>query len=1132
MKAQRILVVLFVSLGLLVALGVCLTGPASVAAQLAVVESPIAVDARQTLCITCTQRAVTPMESMPVSDEVSGFREQLGLDALNGRAASWAAISKTPPSGSITLSETIAARATRGAADGDRLRALLAGGALPRQELRPAAWLESALPKTSVAATVTLLTEGFETSVPPPGWVEEDVVGTEGDWTRASATVNPSGGSAHGGSYLALFNSGSIPEGAETRLYVTNLDLSHAVGNYYASFWMYHDASGFNTLFSDRLELEVDDGSGWRDDWEPLYTGQGGVGWRRHIADLSAFRGKVIRLGFRAISDHILDVAIDDVEVYYLPAPPLLVSKTPDRLAVAPGATLTYTVAITRGSLTPGANIALTDTLDAYQRPVSVTAAQGACAISNGGWGGGITCALGGLAVGARALVTLTAQVSASLPITPLQQITNTANVTAADGAAAAQSAVWIDTCRVRLVEGATITSYPTVQSAIDATSTPTSEVQVAGACFGVETRANVRQAAYITKTLTLRGGYKPDFSDWNTSLYTTYLHAAGLGRVVFINGAVTPLIEGFYLTGGNAAAVGSLVDPNLGFGGGILSLYAAPTIRRNVVTGNDTGDLTADRLGGGILLAGATLPTPARIEDNTVSDNVSGPYLGGGGIAVYGSLGLVIARNVISGNVVRLDDWQQWAYGGGLFLEATDGATIEDNVIAGNTACYDWMAEMSGQYCQGGGLFAYDSYHLAVRNNQIMDNSAAREGWFGEGGGMYFGYVRDLDVSQNTVQNNAAAAGDGDSSGGGIALSQAKDVTLRDNSLVGNRAVRMAGAGLGGGIYASIVYTIAIDGNTIEGNAAVGEGDGSGGGIHGQSLDDLTLSDNLVQDNAATQAGGHGWGGGLWIGGERLALTGNTVQGNLAGADRGVGGGMVVEGSSVLLADNVVQDNVGCLFGASAGGGMAIAGEHVTLSRNRVQDNVGCAYVSEISSRSLGGGLYVGGYDLTLNGNIVTGNAIGQDGFGGRGGGVFAEGEGIAARNNVIAANRGVTGTLGAGVYLEHTEATWQHNTLVNNTGGDGSAVYAAEIYTAGLTSLVNTIIAGHTVGIYADTASVIAADGVLWYGNAGNTGGPGAVNVSHATTGDPAFEADGYHITTTSPPHRPPLTRAWIAT
>jgi hypothetical protein len=87
-----------------------------------------------------------------------------------------------------------------------------------------------------VAATVTLLTEGFETSVPPPGWVEEDVVGTEGDWTRASATVNPPGGGAHGGAYLALFNSGIVSAGAETRLRTPNLDLSHAVGSYYVSF--------------------------------------------------------------------------------------------------------------------------------------------------------------------------------------------------------------------------------------------------------------------------------------------------------------------------------------------------------------------------------------------------------------------------------------------------------------------------------------------------------------------------------------------------------------------------------------------------------------------------------------------------------------------------------------------------------------------------------------------------------------------------------------------------------------------------------------------------------------------------------------------------------------------------------
>ncbi len=690
-------------------------------------------------CITCAQQIATPTESATAADGVSRFRGRLGLDAPDGREGSWASISRTLPFGSVTLSETIAARREAAGPESDKPRGLLEAGDCFAQiarndvrlrdscqrELRPAAWLESALPAASVAATVTLLTEGFETSVPPPGWVEEDVVGVEGDWAQATTTVHPPGGSAHGGSYLALFHSSSIVAGAATRLYVPGLDLQHAVGDYYVSFWMYHDSSGFNYLFDDRLQVEVNDGSGWSDLGEPIYTGQGGVGWLRHTGSLAAYRGKVISLGFRAVSDHILDVAIDDVEVYYVPAPALLVSKTPDRLAVAPGATLTYTVAITRGSLTPGANLALTDTLDAYQRPISVTASQGACAVSSAGWGGGVTCTLGGLAMGASALVTLTAQVSASLPITPLQQITNTANVTASDGAASAQAAVYIDTCRVRLMEGATITSYPTVQSAIDAASAPTSEVQVAGACFGVETRANVRQAAYVDKTLILRGGYKPDFSDWNTSLYTTYLHAAGLGRVVFINGAVTPLIEGFYLTGGNASAVGSLVDPYLGWGGGLLSLYAAPTIRRNVVTRNDTGDITADRLGGGILLAGATLPTPARIEDNTVSDNVSGSYLGSGGI--------------LEGN--RFLDHSGCNDGGGAYLEGSPNAIVRDNLFQGNSV-------VSG----GGGLYVATSANTRLDDNRFLENTG---GDYASGGGLCIEGGTGYSLQRNRIQGN-----------------------------------------------------------------------------------------------------------------------------------------------------------------------------------------------------------------------------------------------------------------------------------------------------------------------------------------------------------------------------------------
>jgi hypothetical protein len=62
---------------------------------------------------------------------------------------------------------------------------------------------------------------------------------------------------------------------------------------------------------------------------------------------------------------------------------------------------------------------------------------------------------------------------------------------------------------------------------------------------------------------------------------------------------------------------------------------------------------------------------------------------------------------------------------------------------------------------------------------------------------------------------------------------------------------------------------------------------------------------------------------------------------------------------------------------------------------------------------------------------------------------------------------------------------------------------------------ALTNTIIASQTVGITATSDSNAALNGVLWFDNGANTGGPGTIAVTHEITGDPAFAPDGYHLT-----------------
>jgi hypothetical protein len=65
---------------------------------------------------------------------------------------------------------------------------------------------------------------------------------------------------------------------------------------------------------------------------------------------------------------------------------------------------------------------------------------------------------------------------------------------------------------------------------------------------------------------------------------------------------------------------------------------------------------------------------------------------------------------------------------------------------------------------------------------------------------------------------------------------------------------------------------------------------------------------------------------------------------------------------------------------------------------------------------------------------------------------------------------------------------------------------------------ALTNTILVSHTVGITVTAGNTATLNGVLWYSNTINYGGVGTITVTNEYTGDPAFAADGYHLTTSS--------------
>ena len=241
--------------------------------------------------------------------------------------------------------------------------------------------------------------------------------------------------------------------------------------------------------------------------------------------------------------------------------------------------------------------------------------------------------------------------------------------------------------------------------------------------------------------------------------------------------------------------------------------------------------------------------------------------------------------------------------------------------------------------------------------------------------------------------------------------------------------------------------------------------------------------------------------GGGVYVYRAAATVSGCLITNNTAQW----GGGIHLERSWAKVSGNKIISNT-----AENGGGMASAGGVSVVSDNTIQGNV----ADDTTWINGGGGVCLEGCCATLSSNIIQGNTSTGDG-----GGVLillVPSTPITLTNNVIVDNQAVSG---GGMFVAgNTRAL--HTTLARNIAtGDGSGV-TVDVPIAKLifpTTLVmtNTILVSHTVGITVTMGNTAMLDTILWHGNDANTGGPGTLSVTHQLTGNPAFDADGYHLT-----------------
>jgi uncharacterized repeat protein (TIGR01451 family) len=294
---------------------------------------------------------------------------------------------------------------------------------------------------------------------------------------------------------------------------------------------------------------------------------------------------------------------------------------------------------------------------------------------------------------------------------------------------------------------------------------------------------------ADIDKTVILLGGWDDGFTTRAPGIYPTVLDAERNDRVIYISGAISPTVDGFTITGGDATSAIHFAYQ----GGGIYSRDANPIITNSVITGNVASTNTNIGRGGGLYLYNS-------------------------------STSAIVSGNHILSNTASIRDM---GVGGGLYLDHS-AARVSDNVVQGNLASAADLGD-------GAGLYLSSSPAL-VRGNIISDNVACAVG--GQGGGVVL-YYSQATLDGNHIINNLSPGG-----GGGLFVEISTPFTLTNNVIAQNQANNM---GRGGGIKVWGWSGGPASGMLVHNTIAQNDLGSDGEGIFATGTTTLTLSNNVI---------------------------------------------------------------------------------------------------------------------------------------------------------------------------------------------------------------------------------------------------------------------------------------------
>ena len=268
---------------------------------------------------------------------------------------------------------------------------------------------------------------------------------------------------------------------------------------------------------------------------------------------------------------------------------------------------------------------------------------------------------------------------------------------------------------------------YAVIQDSVDAAGTGDVIKVATGVYSDVNNHGGLAQVVYISKTVTIQGGYA--ITNWTTSdpdANPTTLDAGGQGRVLYITGKISPTVEGLRITGGEAQGLGG-IPWGADAGGGLYVITATALIRNNQIFSNTCSGFIP--LGGGMTLWNSN----ATVSGNTFSHNIAG-YGGGGLYSAWNHL--PISDNLFTSNSA--------GYGGGGVFLTGGGTAFIGNILMSNTA-----------EAFGGGLASEGGAQWLI-NNVIADNHA------GSAGGALWSSGSKPHLYHSSIARNSAGDGSG----------------------------------------------------------------------------------------------------------------------------------------------------------------------------------------------------------------------------------------------------------------------------------------------------------------------------------------------------------------------------------